>query len=288
MILLPAANQVGVSKTSLFDIPLGRRYHTILIDYLDGNASPVDMLTAIGDIRVKINQRVDRLHSASELNTQINKVNGSQYAYVQQGSGATQRQFLAINFAEPWRKDKQDQQGLAFTADRASGINDFQIEIDVTASASPTCALQIWAVFDAPVVAPQGGALLSKVYRKSYASTSTTLDFTIRGNNDPLQALYFKNPTGTYITKGQLKLGNTPIIDLVTREANAARLLTFDMYPNYSTTAAVAAYEMVLDCDDPVVSALPPNGQDFQVHLEFAATASGSVTVLEQRLGLID
>jgi hypothetical protein len=290
-ILLPAPNVVGASKTSLIDLPRGYRYSCIGIEYSDAQTTPVDILTALGDIRLKINSKVNRLHSAAELDV-INKINGAQYARLQIGTGNTMKQVIVIWFAEPWRKNGDDQSRLAFTADARNGVNNFQLEIDVTASATGTPALSCFAVVDAPLAPPANGMpLLSKTFRSSVSVAGTSIDIPTLDKGEVLQTLLFRNPTtgaGSNISKVTLKQNGDTKHEL-TRTQNIGHLTAADMNPSTGTGLDVAGYELVLDADDPVTSGLPTNTNDnLQLKVEFAAAAAGSMTFLVQRLGEIE
>jgi hypothetical protein len=290
-IILPAPNVVGASKTSLIDLPRGYRYSCIGIEYSDLQASPVDILTAVGDMRLKINSKVNRLHSAAELDV-LNKVNGAQYARLQIGSGTTMKQVIVIWFAEPWRKNADDQSRLAFTADARNGVNNFQLEIDLTASATGTPAITAFAVVDAPLPPPaSGAALLSKTFRSSVSVAGVSIDIPTLDKGEVLQTLLFRNPTagaGSNISKVTLKQNGDTKHEL-TRTQNIGHLTAADMNPSTSTSLDTAGYDVILDADDPVTSGLPTNTNDnLALKVEFAAAASGSMTFLIQRLGTIE
>src|SRR6187397_2577122 len=88
---------VGVSKTAIADLKTGAdwRYHQIQVTYQDGNASPVDILTALGDIKIKYNTgKVLRIHTATELNAQVNGTNGAQYKITSNGTGVGKTQTI--------------------------------------------------------------------------------------------------------------------------------------------------------------------------------------------------
>lgn len=123
---VPIANVTGVAagQTATMDLPLGRRYHTILLNYSEGGvaANQATMDAAITGIRIIVNSRTQRQYTAAELRV-LNAVNGAPFAF--------QAGVLPIFFAEPWRRTPQGEDLLAWPAYPELGTNSLQIEVDI-------------------------------------------------------------------------------------------------------------------------------------------------------------
>lgn len=276
---------VGQGKTAICNLQTGAnfRYHWIQIKYQDGNASPVDISTALGDIRVKYNSgKVLRLHSAAQLDTQINGVNGSQYLKSTYSSGNIgQTQTLTIWFAEPWRKSIVQQEQLALNADARNGINSLSVEVDINSSANTTCSLTCIAGHDNttdPGNTPRAVVFVDRT-QFAVAGKSINVPSGQLGGGKAYQAIYLVNPSSiAFISKAVLKYGSETIHEM-NQDENAGLLVGYDMNPNKSTTAGAAGYDLVLDVADSVLDALPvANGDSLDLRLEFATIVSNVVT----------
>lgn len=129
---LPSFNAVGANQTATVNLPIGRRYHEILI-YYKGNASQAVIEADITMVRVKVDGKVQRAFKPSE----INKVLGLNGVAFRAG-------LLPIYFSEPWRRNVASEDVLAWGT---QGLTTFQIEIDIASGAtSPT--LEAYAVTD--------------------------------------------------------------------------------------------------------------------------------------------
>ena len=156
--------------TVTIDVPVGPTYHTI---WLTGSAGTAKKLTDLtGDIRNKINGKVQRIHTADELNL-LNQAHGAQYAAKNAGTAAALF-VLPIFLAEPWRKNLAAREGLAWgTGD----VSTFQIEVDIKASTftSPV-ALSAKAEIDDGPDRPLG--VITKVFSTNIPVASGWNDFT--------------------------------------------------------------------------------------------------------------
>jgi hypothetical protein len=125
------------------------------------------------------------------------------------------------------------------------------------------------------------------VLRQQIAASGTAIDITTLPMTGYYQTLEMRNPTGACIGKATLKVNGTAFRELL-RDSNVAELVRQGMNPANSSVAGAFGYDLILDDDDPVNSALPAGGQNFQLHLDFynvsgaatAATASGNITAL--------
>jgi hypothetical protein len=298
-----AANTVG-----LVDLPLYYKYHAIGIEYVDGGASPQDIANyasgslatgvsgtpgaggLIGDIALKINTNVTRIHSAIELD-HLNVVNGTIYGRQALGAGANMKQVLVLNFAEPWRITAADRVLTAANLTPTFGVNSAQIQITLGAAMPATGSLVLYAVVEPPDTAVPTQWVSKQVLRQQIAASGTAIDITTLPMTGYYQTLEMRNPTGACIGKATLKVNGTAIRELL-RDSNVAELVRQGMNPANSSVAGAFGYDLILDDDDPVNSALPAGGQNFQLHLDFynvngaatAATASGNITALIELL----
>ncbi len=293
-----AAGAVGT-----WNIPLGYRIHQFEIVYQDGGAAPQNIAYSaaganlsntggagglITDIIVYRNGTPQRTHSSAQLD-HLNGLNGSQYQIQQiNGTGANCRQCQTIYFAEPWRKDKVDTDALAWSVDAPNGFKTFQISVTLGSAMPATGQLVAYMVVDAPLPPPQSGAQsVKKVYRQQFPASGLQNDITALDAKDGYQVLSFIAPTGAYINKAYLKLNGTIFYENVLREDNVAALTGLGLNPANSTTAGTFCYDMVLDADDPINSALPATAAPW-VTLYYSAAASGNVTAMIERLGPLD
>ena len=299
-IYLPSIANIGAGSAAgtvgLVDLPLYYDYHSIGFEYLDGGATPQDIIYGplgngagngagglLGDIALKINTDTKRIHSAAELD-HLNAVNGTEYARQQIGAAAAMVQVLKLNFAEPWRKDTAQAAALAATLTPAFGVNSAQLQITLGTAMPATGSLKLFAVVDSPKQQPpQGGALVKKVVRQQIQASGTSIDVVTLDKKGFYQTVLLKHPSTGYITKATVKVNGTVLRELG-REANVAELLMAGMNPANSSTVSTFGFDIILDDDDPINSALPVEGQDLQLKLDFSAAAAGNVVALIERL----
>ena len=288
-IYLPSISNLGASSAAgtvgLVDLPLYYKYHAIGFEYLDGGSSPQSILFngstgLIGDIAFKVNANVKRIHTAQELD-HLNSVNGAAYAAQTIGSGATEKQVLRLNFSEPWRDNNADKTATALNLTPTFGVTSAQIQITLGAAMPATGSLVLYAIVEDPDGSvPSTGPLVKIVQRQSFGVSGTSIDVTNLPQAGYYQTALLKNPSTTgYITKATLKV-NGSIVRELTREANIGELSYLGMNPANSTSTGAFGYDLVLDDDDPLNSALPATGQNLVLHLDFNTSAAGNVTVL--------
>ena len=301
-IYLPSIANLGASSAAgtvgLVDLPLYYDYHAIGLEYLDGGATPQHIIYSstgalytgstagglLGDIALKINTDTVRIHSAAQLD-RLNSLNGTIYAAQQVGAAAaTTVQTLKMYFAEPWRKDKNDTLATVATLTPAFGVNSAQLQITLASAMPATGALRVFAIVDAPKqTPPANGQLVKKVLRQQLAASGTSLDVTNLDRKGYYQTIVLTHPSTGFITAATVKVNGTVIREL-DRRTNVAELTAAGMNPSNSVTVSTFGFELVLDDDDPLNSALPVQGQDLQLKLDFSAAAAGNVVANIERL----
>jgi hypothetical protein len=289
-LLLPAAPafvaSAAIGTVVTLDLPLGYRYHEISIGYVDGGSSPNDITALFGDIIVYRNGTPERTHTSLELD-HLNGLNGSQYQRQQLGTGANMRQVQTIFFAEPWRKDKVDTDRMAWSVDAANGFRTFQIKLTTLVQIPSTASFFAWARVDDALKPPQNGQQsVKKVYRAQIPASGSSNDVTTLDARDAYQVISLKHPTGAYIQYATLKNNGVIMFERVRQEDNAGDLTNLGLNPATSQTAGAFGYDIVLDADDPLYSAMPATAP--WLKLEYSATASGNVVALIERLGPLD
>jgi Viral coat protein P2 N-terminal domain len=269
--------------TVTIDVPVGPTYHTI---WLQANAgTSKKMADLIGDIRIKINGKVQRVHSAVELNT-LNQLHGSQYGAT---LGATNASLfvLPIFFAEPWRKNLAAQEGLAWGT---KDVSTFQIEVDIKADTftSPV-ALTAKAEIDNGPSRDLG--VITKVFSTQIPVASGWNDFTNFPKRDAYAQISIWDSNSPEF---EVKVNNETIRQ-ATDAANAAHLGHKDMFPKAAASGDVvdqlAITHIVFDVDDIPGNALAMvrDGKpvrDFNVRLN--TTSTGTVKALYQLQGFAE
>ena len=298
--LIPGA---AAGTVGLVDLPLYYDYHAIGFEYLDGGATPQDIIYGplgngagnapgglLADIALVINTDVKRIHSAAELD-HLNAVNGAIFARQQVGAAAVMRQILKLNFMEPWRTDKNDRLACVATLTPAFGVNSAQLKLTLGTAMPATGSLVLYAIVDSPKQAmPATGPLVKKVIRQQLQASGSSIDVTTLDKTGYYQTVLLKHPLSTFIAKATVKVNGTVIREL-SRAANVADLIQQGMNPANSITPSTAGvpqfgYDIVLDDDDPINSALPVQGQDLQLKVDFdsANAATGNIMALIERV----
>src|SRR5262245_11071846 len=131
------------AHTITIDLPVGPRYHEIWITANGGAGKKLIHVGAgagvdglLGEIRLKVNGKVQRVMTAAELNA-LNVLNGPMYACVGGLTDATEAT-LCIYLAEPWRENEDAQDGLAWAT---GDVSTFQVEVDIIAYAGAAAGL---------------------------------------------------------------------------------------------------------------------------------------------------
>ena len=292
------------AHTITIDLPVGPRYHEVWIEANGGAAKKV-LIDLFGEIRVKVNGRVQRVFTAAELN-KLNVLNGAQYVCLGGLTNAT-LSALSLFFAEPWRENEITQDGLAWAT---GDISTFQIEIALTAYSGAAAGLTkpvARATIDNSLVDAGNGQKVDapmlaivKFFNVQIPVASGWNDFTQLPKRDFYQSLHVFDANATEF---EVKVDNN-IIRQDTVAHNTAWLTAHGMLPNPSKTATPAtaaadmpnstdstqrgAVDIVFDHDDRMGSSLPMvfNGRrvaDFNLRLN--TTSTGTVKCIYQLVG---
>ena len=284
---LPTPSGVAAGKTATFDVPVGPRYHTI---WLETGDTAKDIVTSIiGDIRLKINGKVQRTMSAEELdalNTSMG-VNG-EYGRKEEddgtpGDGHIVTTRLPIFLAEPWRKQPAVADGLAWGT---GNVSTFQIEVDLKAGATGV-TLSGYVEADYSTSRDANGnevqppiGVISKWFRQQIAINGTTQDITTFPRRDFYQQISFFD--------GDIDSVVVQTDSIIQRDLTAARnagiLESREMDPSDDR------FDVVFDYDDLITSGLPMvmNGRpvtDFQILLTLSDGTPRNISTITQRLG---
>jgi len=303
IILVPSNAGLGASSavgTYIYTLPKGVRYARLDLVYIDGSGAPIDISSdptgdfgtaggLLGDIELQTNSKTFRIHSACDLD-HANTLNGTQYGRgaLKTGAAATLRQPLPIWFREPWRKDINQADSMAFNCDPTWGINTFQIKITLAVAMPATATFYILAYVDDITPNPNKGGLqaLKRVYRYYLPANGNAGDYTQIALNN-IQTILMVNPTGGYIQKCTAKLGGLLLRDAVYQPDNVAAMIGEGLNPAVSQVAGHFGYDLVWDYDDPIQSALPAAG-NLWMHLDFSAATTGIIRTLVETLGAPD
>ena len=279
---LRSVSNVAASKTALIEVPLGPRYHYIVLQhgFAAGTNTIAGAATNITEIRIKVNARVQRTISGTQLRD-MNILNSGIGNFDCTGLPNTAPGVsFPIYFAEPWRTDEVDQDALAWSS---NGWSSFQIEVDFAAASTPT--LVAFAVVDN--LQPQGAKGIVKWIRQAIPAAGTAFDFSTLDKRDWLQQISFYPDSGgsNACTKVTFRKDGG-ILHELSNTANTALLTNYLMTPAASGRTA-NIYDMVLDHDGLLGSAVPMDGtRDATLTIEAASAQSGTVTAIIQRLGL--
>lgn len=273
---------VAASKTVLIDLPVGKRYHRLILEhgYSSGTNTAAAAATNITEVRVKANGRIQRRFSGTQLRD-LNLLNGTQYDF--QGVPNTAPGVaIPIFFAEPWRIDARDRDALAWPT---FGWDTFQVEVDLGAASTPTLVCS--AIVDN--FQPQSASLLVKQFPQSFSAGGTSVDIATIDRRDFLQQISFYPDSGgsNAATRVTMRL-NGEILHELTASANKSLLVNSEITPAASGRTS-NVYDMVLDHDDLLGSAVSLNGaRDLTFTVEAGSAMSGTITAMVQRLGPLE
>lgn len=291
--LLPSFNGIksaaagGSVTTATCELPVGIRYGAIQLKLSDdgtssnGNATDIEATLAamVGDIRVKINGKVQRVHTAVELN-QINSVNGQEFVATASGTAgqSTYAVYLTIYFYEPWRKQNGDVKAAGWNV---VNVRSFTIEVDIKAGLT---SFNVEGIMEWEATDEKEIGLISKVLRSNLGAVGTKQDFNTIDRRDFLQALhFFATSDGKYVSNLKVTANGLEMLDLCPTEANQAKLLRWGLNPD---TSATPRYDWVTDYSDPTRDWLNLNGlAEFTAHVEYNAAANGTMNVAIVRVG---
>lgn len=318
-IILPSPNTVSASSTSLVSCPTGPNYRYRAIHLKAGvlsggsavaaTALPTGSGTTAGtvnDVRLKINGRVQRLHTAAQL-AKLNALNGTLYTTQTFGSAAISKKYgqtLSLWFAEPWRKSLGQMDALAFPS---SMVNTLEIEVDFAAMVANGVSynLAAWAEVDGEDPDPihKNGPVVCKVFRQNITggtAAGSAVDIVTLDRRDLYQTIV-------------ADLGNTAMPGTAANGITVATIGDFSAKLKVTANAVdvhdvpkdIAAaihqgnglnpsqfdLECVLDSSDNISSGLKANGlSDLRVRIDIVAdtAASANWVMLTERTGPID
>lgn len=324
VIPLPPVVGAAASATATLDLPVGPRYHVIWLKLATAAGITPTLAAALGDIKLKVNGRVQRIFSATQLNA-LQTLFGPAFSATYAVDGAPTAQLgyvqadgkpstwaapltpvttsdgyvfrLPIFLCEPWRKQYSAEDLYAWpTAWNGRGaVATFQLELSCGASMS-TGGITAYAEVDYVNGASDtnGSPIMqiSKWNRFEFVHASGTNDLYII--TLPRQGIYqqvslFTADTAKYVNSVKVKVENNLIRDINKPELDAS-LWARGMNPH---TLAVTRADIVFDYDDAPTNALPMvyGGklvQDFQIIPNITADAAGTVTALVNTFGPLD
>lgn len=286
----------GTAGTATVELPLGRRYHVIWLEFTcngagaanvsNGNAVNINatIANAITDIRVKLNGHTQRISTGRQLN-EINDSLGAIYAAQVSGTAGTAgyKVRLPIFFAERWRSETVEQDLPAWNVD--GGQESFTIEVDVNAThgAAQNVNIALSGFYEWEPLTGKLGPI-AKWIRQTFSATGTQNDFALKERDGFLQAIHlFNTSDGKFVNKVKLTANGADVQDLIDTQQNASLLRAAQMNPDFT---AVPRFDLVLDYDDPLNSALQLQGlSDLTMQAQYSATAAGSLPCIFVRAG---
>jgi len=278
---------VAASKTALIELPIGPRYHAIILEhgYASGTNTIAAAATNISAIRLKTNSVVRRRYSGTQLRD-TNLFHGTIYG----GEGVPNTSpgsSFGIFFAEPWRKDVAAQLfGALPTVWQTGRLTSLQIEVDLGAASTPTLVAS--ALVDDGIPAMLNGQSAPPIIEQlnfDVPAAGTAFDVsTLEKRGVLLQlSLYADSGASEQATNIEFRK-NGQIIKEFTKSANFALLTNNEMYPTASGRTAKIT-DIVHDINDVLA-----NGEDLSsaaeltLRIEAANAMSGTVTGIIQRV----
>ena len=274
--LLPTFNNPVAGQTATINLTLGQKIHTLWLAIGDGVGLTFD--TVVNEIRLLVNGKVQRRMLASELNA-INSLNGTIYAAQTSGTLANPayRTYLPIFLAEPWRKTNQEAAALAWNL-AGPTVASASLEVDI-ASGMTSPVISGWYEWSPP----DGGlGAITKWIRQTFGASGTEQDFNSLTRGDYYHAIHLFKPTGANVDKVRLTADGVIFQDVINALENQAMLINRGLNPDLTE----GRFDLVLDADDPINSALPTTGvNELSLHVEYSATASGNLVALIEKSG---
>jgi len=278
-IQLRNVQNVAASKTALIELPVGPRYHQVILQhgFASGTNTIAAAATNISEVRIKANGRVQRTFSGTQLRA-MNQLNGAAFdAFTGEVPNTAPGVGLPIFFAEPWRQDVADMDRLAW---QTRNWTSFQIEVDFSSASTPTLAA--YAVVDDFFDEKNPVQPIVKWIRHSVAAAGTQQDISSIDRKDWLQQVsIYDASSGGVISKVTMRVDGNILHELGV-EANRELLFQNGMTP------VANRYDLVLDHDGLLSSAVNLNGAKDLTFTVDSTAMSGSLIAIVQRIGSPD
>jgi len=318
------SGQTGITATCKLN--LGEKIHAIWLRFSTGDATSnvgigtVAARTLVGNIRLKINGKTVREHSAQELNA-INSAMGSIYAAKTSGTSgnittAPFKTCLPIFLAEPWREGVVNLGGVQVPESMLSaidlvGIESASLEVDLEGTiAGASGAVTAPSVSGFYEYEPSNQPIQSivKWSRQLIGVSGTPAEISTL---DKLRGAYqsihlFATSDNKFVSSIKFTRNSVEVRNDIDRFQNDAILLARKLSPVTLDTTSSATiqntglYNLVFDYDDPIRNALvvAPGGRpvneltmkpSFSNLPTLAAVApSGNLVVISQITGELD
>lgn len=140
--VLPTPNGVQPSGTGSLNIPLGATYYSIALDVSESGVvmNAANLAARMTNIRLKLNGLQVRQYATTTELVNINKMHGIETSF---GSSAGEKARIVFYFAEPQRRTPQGEDVFAWKCYQQLGINSFNLEFDITATATSAFNVQV-------------------------------------------------------------------------------------------------------------------------------------------------
>lgn len=260
-------NAVGAGQTATLDLPVTQLYRMLQLNYTRAGvaATEAQMKSDIAEVRLKLNGKVQRVFSATELFS-INSFNGHSVV-----AGR-----LPIFFAEPTRRTAQGEDAGAWgTAD----VDTFQVEVDIDGAAiSPGITANV--LID-PMNRQMGPIVKWRRQNIPVTATGIATTTTLDKNN----AYYRIHAFSTDINAVEVLVDQNRVLEGSAEELSAH-------YAANGLTVPAAETVLAFDVDQRVSSALAmaySNGQKVsEFRVEWDMGAATSFNIISELLGVRD
>jgi hypothetical protein len=300
---LPSFNGVGAGQTATLDLPVGPRYHVL---WLRADNTAHGAITAIIDeIRIKVNGKVQRTMSASELNA-LNALNNAPTGTLGTAASAeyssyqisSDDSFIPIFMAEPFRGRQLGSQFMSDALAWATGdIASLQLEVDLNAT-NAGVALSAYAEVDNAIVTvdglqkslPMGQIVKWERHIIPYSGNGVVnWDKLPKSRGSILGVHFFRDGTnGGRVSDCQVLADNYEWRNVDEYE-NAMVLKSRGMTPTVQGATSGQRYDLVFDYDEGGSGLVVAQVQSLQLNLTIAgSSAAGSITAISQTLGRPD